>query len=65
MRYKVRSADDDRYAVVLAFLHNHDVDIAVQNDYRRLVAVEDLSDDMRSQLIDLGATVAPDVQYAP
>lgn len=65
MRYKVRSTDDHRYANVLAFLQKHDVDIAVQNDYRRLLAVEDLSDDLRSQLIDLGATVAPDVQYAP
>ena len=65
MRYKVRSSDDDHYADVLAFLRNHDVDIALQNDYRRLLAVEDLSDDLRSQLIDLGATVAPDVQYAP
>jgi hypothetical protein len=64
MRYKVRSSDDDRYAKVLAYLHKRDVNIALQNDYRRLLAIEDLSDDMRSQLIELGATVAPDVQYA-
>ncbi|MBX9787950.1 MAG: hypothetical protein K2Y37_03465 [Pirellulales bacterium] len=65
MRYKVKSSNDDRYANILAFLRDHDIDIALQNDHRRLLAVEDLSDEERSQLIDLGATIAPDVQYAP
>jgi hypothetical protein len=66
MRYKIKSPrGSDQYEHVLGLLRARNVVIASQNDHRRLLATEALSDDVRDELLKMGATVAEDVQYAP
>lgn len=64
MRYKIKSPEG-QYERILGLLRAREVNILLKNDRRHLIAAENVSDAVRGELVELGASVAEDVQYAP
>ena len=66
-RHKVVSPNEQVYANVLLRLDGAVADgaaIALQNDERMLVAVENLDEETISELREMGVRVEPDTQYS-
>jgi len=66
MRYKIKSPNGSaQFIRVLGLLRDRQIKIVLQNDLRRILVIDSLSDEIRNELLQLGATVAEDVQYVP
>lgn len=62
MRYKVRAPSLESF-IKAERIARADTHVFVAIEGRRLLSVGNLSDAARLQLIDLGVTIRPDIQY--
>jgi hypothetical protein len=62
VQYKVRADSDESYRDLFAFL-NGKAKLSVASPRRRLLAAEDLTDEMQEEIRARGGTVAEDRQY--
>jgi hypothetical protein len=63
MRYQVRVADPEDYESVASILRAQ-ATVVLELPRRLTLAVEDLSERVRDQVRNMGATVEPDYEYA-
>jgi hypothetical protein len=64
-RMKVRLPDEDAYQTARSALAIARVHVYVQSDRRRTLSVDEMPEQVRSQLESLGAEIVDDVRYEP
>jgi len=63
MRYQVKAATPEMYDRVATLLRQR-ANVVLELPRRKVLAVEELAAGVRDEVVSMGATVAPDYQYA-
>jgi hypothetical protein len=65
MSYQILAADDQTYERTIAYVHEHcPNELRVESRRRRMLGVDDLSDEAVRELEAIGAAVVEDFEYA-